>query len=95
MNIGEAILKCRHARQLRQSEIAERAGISVSYLSLLERGLRTDPSVSTLQGIAEALNIPLAVLVLIASEADEAMIAHEPALQALSSAARELLEEMR
>ena len=40
MNIGQAIQLARSKRKLSQAELAKRAGISVSYLSLLERGRR-------------------------------------------------------
>lgn len=46
------------------------SGISKSYLCLLEQGER-EASVSVLQSISEALRIPIAIVVLIASESDE------------------------
>lgn len=92
MNIGNAIRTCRQTRQLRQSEVAEHAGISNSYLSLLERGLRTDPSVQTLQRVADALGVSLAVLIVMASEKDERVLKEEPAVEALSRAAEGLLK---
>lgn len=55
--LGRAIKMSRVGADLTQGELAEKAGISVSYLSLLERGKR-DPSVSTVCKIAEALEIP-------------------------------------
>lgn len=91
MDIANAIFRCRRARELRQADVASRAGISEAYLSLLERGLRTDPSLKTLTGIAEALEVPLPVLVAIALEDDPAAEAEEPALSDLAAAARHLL----
>jgi transcriptional regulator with XRE-family HTH domain len=67
MNIGGAIQLARTKRKLSQRELAERAGISVSYLSLLERSLR-DPPLSTLQKIASALGIPLEILFFLGAE---------------------------
>lgn len=43
------------------AQIAARAGISASYLSLIERGLRSPP-VETLAALAAALGVPLAAL---------------------------------
>ena len=70
MNIGKAIRLCRTQRELNQSQLAERAGISVSYLSLLERGKR-DPSFSTVENISTALDVPITILVFIAADEEE------------------------
>lgn len=40
---------------LKQSELAQRAGISSSTLNNIERGLQTDPKISTLKAIENAL----------------------------------------
>lgn len=62
---GEALadrvrsLRCR--RGLTQEAFATRSGISVSFVSLLERGIRS-PSYETLVRIAQALEVPLAEL---------------------------------
>jgi transcriptional regulator with XRE-family HTH domain len=70
MNVGKAIRLCRTQRGLSQSELAKIAGISVSYLSLLERGKR-DPTFSTIEGIASALDVPVSILVFLAANDDE------------------------
>jgi transcriptional regulator with XRE-family HTH domain len=70
MNLGRAIRLCRLERGVNQSALAERADVSVSYLSLLERGKR-DPSFSTIESIAAALDIPLSILVFLAADHDE------------------------
>ena len=70
MNLGKAIKLCRTQQDLSQAQLAELAGISVSYLSLLERGKR-DPSFSTVQDIASALGVPLGILVFLAADKDE------------------------
>ncbi len=57
----KAVKLCRTIKGLKQKELALLAGISVSYLSLIERGKR-DPSLSTLKKIAGALNISLLTL---------------------------------
>lgn len=93
MDIANAILACRHARQFRQGDVAARAGISKSYLSLLERGLRTDPTLTTLSAIAEALEVPLPVLITMALADDPEAIAEASALPDLATAARHLIAE--
>ena len=70
MNLGKAIRLCRTQRDLNQSELAKRADISVSYLSLLERGKR-DPNFSTVERISNALNVPVSILVFLAAEKEE------------------------
>lgn len=70
MNIGKAIKLCRTQKNMKQSELAELAQISVSYLSLLEQGKR-DPSFSMIQNIALALNVPVSILVFLSAEQHE------------------------
>jgi transcriptional regulator with XRE-family HTH domain len=67
MNLGKAIKLCRTQREFTQAELADRACISKSYLSLIERGKR-DPSFSTFQDIAAALEIPESILVFLAAD---------------------------
>jgi transcriptional regulator with XRE-family HTH domain len=51
----------REARgDLRQADVAERAGVSVSYISMIEAGLVPPPPVR--QRIAEAVERPIRVL---------------------------------
>jgi transcriptional regulator with XRE-family HTH domain len=52
--LGGAIRRRRHAASLTLATVSERAGISVSMLSQVERGL-LDPSLETLRNIADAL----------------------------------------
>ncbi len=52
----------RRRRKLSQEALAERAGFSVSYVSMLERGLRSPP-LETLEDLADALRVsPLTLL---------------------------------
>ena len=70
MNIGQTIQLARSKRKFSQVALAKRAGISVSYLSLLERG-RRDPPLSTIQRIAAALVMPVEILFFLGSEEGE------------------------
>ncbi len=91
MNIGKAIRLCRTQRGINQSELAGIAGISVSYLSLLERGKR-DPTFSTIEGIASALAVPVSILVFLAAN-DEEMSGLSPELrEKLSYTALQLMD---
>lgn len=71
MNLGRAISLCRVQRGLTQVELAERAGLSVSYLSLLEQNKRRDPTLSKIQKLAEALRVPTGILFYLAADKTE------------------------
>lgn len=82
MNIGHAIRLCRNQKNLSQAKLAELAGISISYLSLLEQGKR-DANFASVNKIAQAMGIPLSVIVFLAADNEE--------LQGMSS---ELIEKL-
>lgn len=54
--VGEELHRERTARRERLKDVAERAGVSMQYLSEIERGLK-DPSSEMLQAIAGALDL--------------------------------------
>ena len=60
--IGTNIHCIRKQRGLSLSDLAERAGISKSYLSNLERNLNKNPSIKMVDKIASVLGIDLLVL---------------------------------
>ncbi|MGB7341348.1 MAG: helix-turn-helix transcriptional regulator [Phototrophicaceae bacterium] len=70
MNLGKAIKLCRTQRGLSQAKLAQAAEISISYLSLLERGKR-DPTMSTIEALSNALNVPISILVFLAANDEE------------------------
>lgn len=53
-----------------QTKLASETGLSVSYLSLLEKNKR-DPSVSTVQKIADALAVPSSIIFFLAADKSE------------------------
>ena len=61
-DLGDKIKSERLNKNLKQKELAVRAGISISYMSDIERG-RTNPSVQTLKKISDALNIKASELI--------------------------------
>ena len=65
--LGERIYELRKMRQFTQEELAQKAGISLSYLSMIERAQRT-PHVETLVSLAAALGITLSQLFIEAHE---------------------------
>lgn len=55
-SLGERIAELRKANGLTQEQLAEKAGYSVEFISLVERGLNA-PSVAGLAKIAKALKV--------------------------------------
>ena len=60
-DFGIRIRVIRHERQLSQERFAELVGISVDFLSLIERGINA-PSFETLEQIARRLRVPVRAL---------------------------------
>ena len=54
--LGEKIRQAREKARLTQTEVAEKAGINVSYYAQIERG-EVNLSIDKLQSIAKVLNI--------------------------------------
>ena len=57
MNIGKGIRFVRLAADLRQSQMAEKLGISQNYLSLLENN-KAEPSLDLLKRISKVFGVP-------------------------------------
>lgn len=57
--IGDNILRIRKQRGLTLSELAEKAFISKSYLSNIERSLNKNPSIQVLEKISGVLQVSL------------------------------------
>ena len=91
MNLGKAIKLCRIQFDLTQSDLATRAGISVSYLSLLEQGKR-DPTFSTIEGIANSLNVPPVILIFLATDEREVFELSPELRKELSFAALNIIQ---
>jgi transcriptional regulator with XRE-family HTH domain len=93
MNIGRAIRLCRTQKNLKQADLAKRAEISISYLSLLEQGKR-DPNFSTIENISNALNVPVSVLVFLAADKDELTGVSSELAEKLSYTALQLISSI-
>ncbi len=94
MNLGAAIQMCRVRRGLSQAQLAERAGCSVSYLSMLENSKR-DPTLSTISEIASALRVPTEILFFLGAERGELAGINKDLAGQLAMAALELLSDSR
>jgi transcriptional regulator with XRE-family HTH domain len=60
-NFGGRLRAIRHERSLTQERFAELVGISVDFLSLIERGINA-PSFETIERIAHELRVPVKAL---------------------------------
>lgn len=54
--VGRRVREIRKAAKLTQERLAEKAGLSVEYISRIERGV-AQPSFKTLEAMADALNV--------------------------------------
>ena len=61
-SFGHEVRRRRRAAKLTLEELAARAGLSANYLGTVERGSR-DPSLSSVQAIADALGVTVGDLV--------------------------------
>ncbi len=71
--LGERISALRRMIKLTQEEFAERTGISVSYLSMIERAQRT-PHIATLARVAKELGVSVSQLSDGLEEGDRTML---------------------
>jgi transcriptional regulator with XRE-family HTH domain len=60
-DFGQRLRAIRHERSLTQERFAETVGISVDFLSLIERGINA-PSFETIERIANRLRVPVKAL---------------------------------
>lgn len=82
MRFGPAIRLARAAKGLSQRELAAKIDVGPSHVSLIEAGKR-QPSISTLESVANALDIPHDLLMFVAT-VNEAMLddpANQPMLE--------------
>lgn len=70
MDYGRALKVCRAALELSQQDVAKKARISASYLSLIEAGKRA-PSLATLEKICRAMGAPTHLVMLLAARPEE------------------------
>jgi transcriptional regulator with XRE-family HTH domain len=60
--LGQVLIKYRTLRKISQEELADRAGIHRTYVSQIERGLKS-PTLSVLFQISRSLNTTASVLI--------------------------------
>ncbi|MFN7131995.1 MAG: helix-turn-helix domain-containing protein [Myxococcales bacterium] len=66
LDFGHALRTIRASRRITHRELAEAAGVDVSFVSLIETGRRR-MSLQTLEAFARALDVPVVAIVLLAT----------------------------
>jgi transcriptional regulator with XRE-family HTH domain len=89
MDIGSTIKKLRKRKGIQQNELAERSGISQTYLSQIENGSRS-ATLETLEKVCKALDIPLSIISFLSLDVNsvnpnkrDAFTRIEPAIKAM------------
>lgn len=72
--IGKKIFEIRLKKGMTLSELAERAKVSKSYLSNIERNLNQNPSIQVTRKIAKVLDVDLKVLINTEKIVDEQLL---------------------
>ncbi len=93
MNYSKAIRVARSLADLSQGQLADRAEIDRSYLSLIESGKR-QPTVETIEKISQALRMPFHLLSLLGSEEADIQTANPGQIESLSLALTKLLMQV-
>lgn len=70
VEIGKTIVKLRKSRKITQERLAEAANVSVSYLRDIEHDC-ANPTISILEDIAAALEMPLFMLIMSSTTEEE------------------------
>ena len=85
MEIGRALKVCRSAKGLSLEVLAERAGLSQSYLSMIESGKR-EPTLTSIEKVAVALDIPTPIVLFLAADKEDLRGLDKETAQRLSEA---------
>ncbi|WP_083921082.1 helix-turn-helix domain-containing protein [Hahella ganghwensis] len=94
MNLGGTIKQCRKIRKLTLAQLSVSSGISVSHLCLLERNKR-EPSIGAVESIANALGLPLSVLVFLAAQDGEITDLNSSYIDSLSNNIMDLMSNAK
>ncbi len=70
MKLGAAIKELRRESDLRQKKLAQRVGVSQSYLSQVENEHK-DPNLSTIRRIAEEVGVSVPILFFLSMDSDD------------------------
>jgi transcriptional regulator with XRE-family HTH domain len=68
---GRNIRELRKKKRMSLDQLSDLSGVSKSYISYIERGLQTNPSLSVLGKMAKALDVELIYLIKILDNSEE------------------------
>ncbi len=60
--IGRTVERLRTRQGISQRDLAKRARVTQAYVSLLERGEKSNPSIEVVKRLAKALGVPITEL---------------------------------
>ncbi|UOQ48321.1 MULTISPECIES: helix-turn-helix domain-containing protein [Gracilibacillus] len=66
--IGEKIKELRKQKRMSLSEVAEQAGVAKSYLSSIERGIQSNPSIQFMEKVGKVLGVTVNELLMSQSD---------------------------
>ena len=90
MNYGKALRLARAFTGMQQQQLADKAGIDASYISLIEQGKRS-PSVKFIHKLSKAIGIPPYLFTFLAMEAEDTELLDEKELASLVEALTKLV----
>lgn len=90
MDYGKGLRIARALSGLQQQQLAERAEIDASYISLIEQGKRT-PSIKFIHKLSRAIGIPPYLLTFLAMEKEDTEFLHEDELASMGEALTKLV----
>ena len=93
MNIGAAIKTLRIKKLMKQNELAEKSGLSVNALSMIEKD-KTFPKKETIKKICEALQIPVCFLLFFSIDEDDVPSEKKVVFNSLSEAVKTLILDL-
>jgi transcriptional regulator with XRE-family HTH domain len=94
LDYGKALRIARAAAGLQQQELAQKAGLTPGYISLVEMG-RRNPSPSAIRKLSRALDIPPHLLTLLATESEDADLLDQKEIESIGNALLRLVLKTR
>ncbi len=91
LDLGKTIRILRQAKEWKLSDLAEKAKVSVSFLSLVESGDR-QPSLDVLRRVAQALNLPSEAIILMSFQSASNLRDSDPGMAKLKKGIDRLVQ---
>ncbi len=90
-NIGKVVQIVRNAKGISISKLAQDSSVSVSFLSLVEKGER-QPSIEVIGRISTALQIPSEALILLAMPKSQKITSADEGVSSITDSIEKLIE---